>query len=140
MNTIIYPSIKPTIAPPNLENIPSIIVAFNIFSIIPLIFSNTDNIIDSIANTAKKAINSYNNIFNILTPLNKPLNPKNGKCLYRNVETGNLKCQDKTTINTKPTNNTASFTIPLEYLLVIKQQLQHLICSFYITFFNFYFC
>ena len=49
---------KPTIAPPILENIPSIIVAFNIFSIIPVTLSNILSIRYSIENIIKKAINS----------------------------------------------------------------------------------
>ena len=91
MNIIIYPSINPTIAPRILENIPKTIVAFNKFSIRPDIFNNTLSIKYNNANTSKKAITSYNNIFIIDTPLKIPLKLKNGKCLYRNVATGFFK-------------------------------------------------
>ena len=48
---------NPTTAPPILENIPSIIVAFNIFSIKPVTFNNIRNIKYNIENIIKNAIN-----------------------------------------------------------------------------------
>ena len=60
---------------------PSTIVAFNIFSIIPL---TTRTILKAKYNnekTIKKAITSYSNIFKTATPSNTPPKLKNGKFL-----------------------------------------------------------
>ena len=78
MNVIIYASIKPTIPPAILEKKPSIIVAFNIPSIKPLIFNNILSIKYNIENTTKNAITSYSKIFNTDTPLIIPPKLKNG--------------------------------------------------------------
>ena len=86
------------LSPPIINGTPAIAPTIVIQQIIPTtnaripdIFNNTLSIKYNNANTSKKAITSYNNIFIIDTPLKIPLKLKNGKCLYRNVATGFFK-------------------------------------------------
>ena len=78
--------------------------------------------------TSKKAITSYNNIFNTDTPWNLPLNVKNGKFLYINVAIGALNQKDITSTRISPTSNTTSLIKPLLIPAIIPT-IKHIIIT-----------
>ena len=76
-------------------------------------FSSNLKMAYNILNTIKKASNSYSTILNITAPFMIKSNLKNGKILYKNIETGFFKKNEIIIITINPTKESNSVNTPL---------------------------
>lgn len=106
-------SITPMIAPNIFDGIPRTMVAFNMASNKVVASKMSLNAIISIEKTIKNAIISYNAMFNTVTPFKMPPNLKNGRCSYKNMDTGFFSKNESITTSIKPTHETSCFSAPL---------------------------